>query len=68
MICSLRTNMCLFLALFLLVITFGLFSGTFFTLALGNLELAAKLQKVRHGSIINFQSVLTLLIIDGWSM
>lgn len=46
MICSLRTNICLFLALFLLVITFGLFAGTYFQTALGNLVLAAKLQKV----------------------
>ncbi|KAF3015228.1 hypothetical protein E8E15_006548 [Penicillium rubens] len=45
MICSLRTNICLFLALFLLVITFGLFAGTYFQTALGNLVLAAKLQK-----------------------
>ncbi|KAJ5459137.1 hypothetical protein N7530_011081 [Penicillium desertorum] len=45
MICSIRTNVCLFLALFLLVITFGLFAGTYFQTALGNLVLAAKLQK-----------------------
>ena len=45
-ICALRTNVCLFLALFLLVITFGLFSGIYFQMALGNLVLAAKLQKV----------------------
>lgn len=48
MICSLRTNICLFLALFLLVITFGLFAGTYFQTALGNLVLAAKLQKVYY--------------------
>lgn len=46
LICSLRTNLCLFVALFLLVITFGLFAGTYFQMALGNVVLAAKLQKV----------------------
>jgi hypothetical protein len=51
LICSLRTNVCLFLALFLLVITFGLFAGTYFELALGNLEYAAKLQKVRDSCV-----------------
>ncbi|KAJ5357113.1 hypothetical protein N7541_004271 [Penicillium brevicompactum] len=45
LICSIRTNVCLFLALFLLVITFGLFAGTYFQMAAGNLILAAKLQK-----------------------
>ncbi|KAJ5562139.1 hypothetical protein N7535_003407 [Penicillium sp. DV-2018c] len=44
-VCSLRTNICLFSALFLLVITFSLFAGTYFQTALGNLVLAAKLQK-----------------------
>jgi hypothetical protein len=52
MICSIRTNVCLFLALFLLVITFGLFAGTYFQTALGNLVLAAKLQKVYCDPII----------------
>ncbi|KAJ5145469.1 uncharacterized protein N7515_000033 [Penicillium bovifimosum] len=45
MICSLRTNICLFSALLLLTITFALFAGTFFQTALGNLALAARLQK-----------------------
>ncbi|KAJ5212568.1 uncharacterized protein N7498_004214 [Penicillium cinerascens] len=44
-ICSLRTNVCLFLALFLLVITFALTAATFFQAALGNAVHAAKLQK-----------------------
>lgn len=53
-ICALRTNVCLFLALFLLVITFGLFSGIYFQMALGNLVLAAKLQKVycKYGIVL----------------
>lgn len=45
LICSLRTNVCLFLALFLLVITFALTAATFFQTALGNAVHAAKLQK-----------------------
>lgn len=49
LVCSIRTNFCLFSALFLLVITFGLFAGTYFNLAEGQAELAAKLQVV--GSI-----------------
>lgn len=50
LICSIRTNVCLFLALFLLVITFSLFAGVFFQTALGHVAEAAKLQKVfdRH--------------------
>lgn len=46
LICSIRTNLCLFSALFLLVITFGLTAGSFFQLANGAEELAAKLQVV----------------------
>lgn len=45
LICSIRTNVCLFLALFLLVITFSLTAATFFQAALGNFVQAAKLQK-----------------------
>lgn len=45
LICSIRTNICLFLALFLLVITFALTAGVYFQTALGNALLAAKLQK-----------------------
>ncbi|KAJ5698457.1 hypothetical protein N7462_000462 [Penicillium macrosclerotiorum] len=45
LICSIRTNVCLFLALFLLVITFALTAATFFQSALGNLAHAAKLQQ-----------------------
>ncbi|KAJ5131851.1 hypothetical protein N7448_006009 [Penicillium atrosanguineum] len=45
LICSLRTNICLFLALFLLVVTFSLTAATFFQTALGNAVQAAKLQK-----------------------
>ncbi|KAJ5527767.1 hypothetical protein N7513_011926 [Penicillium frequentans] len=44
LICSLRTNVCLFLALFLLVITFALTGATYFQMALGNVAAAAKLQ------------------------
>lgn len=46
LICSIRTNVCLFLALFLLVITFALTAATFFQVALGNAENAARLQLV----------------------
>ncbi|KAF9894799.1 hypothetical protein FE257_004420 [Aspergillus nanangensis] len=52
MICSIRTNVCLFSALFLLVITFGCFAGSFFQLALGEAALAARLQLV--GGAFNF--------------
>jgi succinate-acetate transporter protein len=52
LVCSIRTNFCLFSALFLLVITFGLFAGTYFNLAEGQAELAAKLQVV--GSMPGF--------------
>lgn len=46
LVCSIRTNFCLFSALFLLVITFGLFAGAYFNLAEGQHELAANLQLV----------------------
>lgn len=46
LICSIRTNVCLFLALFLLVFTFALTAATFFQVALGNAENAARLQLV----------------------
>jgi succinate-acetate transporter protein len=46
LICSIRTNICLFTALFLLVITFALTAGSFFQLANGEAELAHKLQVV----------------------
>lgn len=46
LICSIRTNVCLFLALFLLVITFALTAATFFQSSVGNLAHAATLQKV----------------------
>ncbi|RHZ61828.1 putative plasma membrane ammonium transporter (Ato3) [Aspergillus thermomutatus] len=52
LICSIRTNVCLFSALFLLVITFGLFAGTFFSVSAGNLQLAEKLQVA--GGAFNF--------------
>lgn len=47
---SIRTNFCLFSALLLLVITFALFAGSYFSLAAEQLHLAAKLQLVsaRH--------------------
>ncbi|OJJ57943.1 hypothetical protein ASPSYDRAFT_153100 [Aspergillus sydowii CBS 593.65] len=44
LICSIRTNLCLFTALFLLVITFGLTAGSFFQLANGAEELGERLQ------------------------
>ncbi|BCS19639.1 uncharacterized protein APUU_20071S [Aspergillus puulaauensis] len=44
LICSLRTNICLFSALFLLIITFSLIAGSYFQLANGSIELAEKLQ------------------------
>ncbi|KAI2790235.1 hypothetical protein POX_d05742 [Penicillium oxalicum] len=49
LLCSIRTNICLFLALFLLVITFSLFAATYFQLSYGNLEHAAKLESVAGG-------------------
>ncbi|GES66280.1 plasma membrane ammonium transporter [Aspergillus terreus] len=52
LICSVRTNICLFAALLLLVITFGCTAGSFFQLALGNEELGARLQVV--GGAFNF--------------
>ncbi|OJJ36201.1 hypothetical protein ASPWEDRAFT_156679 [Aspergillus wentii DTO 134E9] len=52
MICSIRTNICLFSALFLLVIAFSLFAGSEFTLALGKEALAHKLQIA--GGAFNF--------------
>lgn len=52
LICSIRTNVCLFSALFLLVITFALNAGAFFQLALENSEAAAKLIKVCLFTII----------------
>lgn len=60
LICSIRTNVCLFLALFLLVITFGLLAGVFFQLALGNAVQAAKLQTVCHESLSPFACSLWL--------
>ncbi|CEJ60656.1 Putative GPR1/FUN34/YaaH-class plasma membrane protein [Penicillium brasilianum] len=49
LICSIRTNVCLFLALFLLVITFALTAATFFQMSVGNLAHAATLQKTAGG-------------------
>lgn len=46
LVCSLRTNICLFSALFLLIITFSLIAGSYFQLANGSTELAEKLQVV----------------------
>jgi hypothetical protein len=50
LLCSIRTNVCLFLALFLLVITFALTAATFFQMSVGNLAHAATLQKVCQAS------------------
>ncbi|KAL4783582.1 GPR1/FUN34/yaaH family-domain-containing protein [Aspergillus varians] len=44
LICSIRTNVCLFSALFLLVITFALIAGAFFQMAIGATEVAQRLQ------------------------
>ncbi|KAL2831541.1 GPR1/FUN34/yaaH family-domain-containing protein [Aspergillus cavernicola] len=52
LICSIRTNICLFTALFLLVITFAIFSASYFQLANGAEELAHRLQIV--GGAFNF--------------
>ncbi|KAL2833592.1 GPR1/FUN34/yaaH family-domain-containing protein [Aspergillus pseudoustus] len=52
LICSIRTNICLFTALFLLVITFSLTAGSFFQLANGEAELAHRLQVA--GGAFNF--------------
>ncbi|KAL3476643.1 GPR1/FUN34/yaaH family-domain-containing protein [Aspergillus californicus] len=52
LICSIRTNICLFTALFLLVITFSLFAGTYWQLANGATELAQRLQLA--GGAFNF--------------
>ncbi|KAJ5370305.1 uncharacterized protein N7496_006397 [Penicillium cataractarum] len=49
LICSIRTNVCLFLALFLLVITFALTAATYFQSSVGNLAHAATLQKAAGG-------------------
>ncbi|KAL5333142.1 hypothetical protein BJX70DRAFT_406482 [Aspergillus crustosus] len=43
LICSIRTNICLFRALFLLIMTFSLIAGSYFQLANGAAELAARL-------------------------
>ncbi|KAE8380208.1 GPR1/FUN34/yaaH family-domain-containing protein [Aspergillus bertholletiae] len=43
-ICSIRTNICLFSALFLLIITFSLFSAVHFQVAAGEIALAERLQ------------------------
>ncbi|KNG89265.1 hypothetical protein ANOM_001614 [Aspergillus nomiae NRRL 13137] len=43
-ICALRTNLCLLVGLFMLVIDVGFFCGVYFHLALGHDALAAKLQ------------------------
>ena len=58
-ICALRTNLILFLILFLLVPTFGLLAGAFWHLAQGNVPLAVKLQEA--GAAVAF--VVCLL---GW--
>ncbi|KAL4768446.1 GPR1/FUN34/yaaH family-domain-containing protein [Aspergillus nidulans var. acristatus] len=52
LICSIRTNVCLFSALFLLVITFSLVAGAFFQIANGAHELAEKL--LVAGGAFNF--------------
>lgn len=51
LICSIRTNVCLFSALFLLVITFSLVAGAFFQIANGAHELAEKLLVVSQSLI-----------------
>lgn len=49
-ICALRTNLVLFSALLLLVVTFGLFAGSYFENALGNTDLGGSLGKVSQHS------------------
>ncbi|KAJ5610851.1 hypothetical protein N7510_007570 [Penicillium lagena] len=49
LICSIRTNAALFIALFLLVIAFALYAGMYFQIALGNAAQAATLQQYAGG-------------------
>ncbi|EAS36812.2 plasma membrane ammonium transporter Ato3 [Coccidioides immitis RS] len=46
LICSLRTNICLFLGLLFLVVAFACFAGTYFELALNHVASAERLQVV----------------------
>lgn len=46
LICSIRTNVCFFVALLSIVSGFSLLAGVFFQIALGHMAEAAKLQKV----------------------
>lgn len=47
-ICSLRTNICLFLALVLLIVALGCFAGVHFELALENVVRAKRLEVVSN--------------------
>ena len=47
LLCSLRTNICFFLALFFLVIAFSLYAAVYFYVAYENHEMAAKMEMVR---------------------
>jgi GPR1/FUN34/yaaH family len=67
LICSIRTNICLFLALFLLVITFSLFAAVYFQTAEGNLLQAEKLQTVPvPGPDYTLPSPVLVLNADGF--
>jgi len=62
LVCAIRTNVCLFLGLFLLEIAIGLFAGASFQAALGKMALAEKLQQVSFGFLRNFGYVRRELI------
>lgn len=65
-ICSIRTNVCLFLALFLLVITFALTAATYFQSSVGNLAHAATLQKVSLSPSIPVYERPLIVVPDRW--
>ncbi|CAI7572250.1 unnamed protein product [Penicillium pancosmium] len=52
LICSIRTNVCFFVALLSIVSGFSLLAGVFFQIALGHMAEAAKLQKVAGAFIL----------------
>lgn len=48
LVCSLRTNVCLFLALFFLVVAYCLYGAVHFYLATGEGAFASKMEMVRY--------------------
>jgi hypothetical protein len=54
LICSIRTNVCLFLALLFLVVAYNLYAAVHFYTALGNVSLAAKIEVVCNGGFAIF--------------